>query len=1298
MASKQETLIYIEEENIKEAEFMSRSFVDMETKNRAYINALGAELAMKYLASEGIKIENIHNIHSISKILESIDIADILLPNIHIDVRVIWNENQIFIPKSHFELEIKPDIYLVLKLDTKLKYVELLGYFKPQQINLKNCNDKYYFFAKDKLSSPDSLKKFIQNYTGSTSKKISQEDMLRGRELSISLADHNLSIDEQKELLELLFLSDSLRESVLEFDNFETLAYNVASSTTKTKDSAETFTLLNPEDEEQNNIEDLKLDPIDDDTENSFTLLPAEDDIEESATRSLENKLSDTFSDQITIEENSISNNNDLDLSGTNVTEEDIFLDESFFENTTEDNETETSVEENKNEETEDQIENSTETVEDTIIETPTETENINNENVFENISNENQTNELETTEDNNSEIADEIHEDNLIEPNLDEIDLGDNLLDDNIGIQEDINIDTPTDELENIENSNSETFDTMQEDNLIESNLEEIDLGDTLLDDNIEMPEPEMGLAENNLDEDLSQTTLENELPTLSEDFSDIDQDLLSDTPENTLEIDETDGELDTIENTNDETNETETQEQETNLPGQSSTNISQELAQTITSALKESLEKKDNATNVEAGAISAEKTSTDAMKLASVAGDLVNDIVNKNIEEQQKNLDRIDYAKSTTNANDVPEHIAALAKDLSAAKIEINMKEEASGKFETPKDLSELKVVENNHKEQEFEQETIELGDMETVQTEEFTEDTDSIVNLEHLNAIDSPTKPVENLEERTQTPEVDKMDLPDLSTFEIREDGTSTFDNFATDINYNEEEQLIDFNMPSNEIKIDDNETFGFDTTTDISSDLALNDEIFENTIMDTQETLLEEPHNTEETFDTNPDEIISEEIENPASTTFDSEITSDNSDMEDINDFLNDNFEITENPTSETPQESIHQDIISEEPQNDIIEEQDAFLSDIENESPNTPNEIIEEPIINDTAEPQETSQEWLNDTNYDNLEDIEIPQPTQNELSEEDITEPDVNAPKVFAVKENSVAISDRTFKAGEIPIDINYPASVQNAAQGNENLEDLYNPETKVPGSALLQNPGRLGSLTGNNGGFGLGLKLIGGLVTLAVVCAIGFGVAKMFKTPTEETPQPITDDTVPTSPDNGVAETNTLNVNPDNVVKMDNNNNTLATTNTTVTKNPQSQKTVSTNTNANSSMTPAQKKAISSTTFIEVKKLTWEVPDYISYNQHFKQYFQAAGKSLKLSLTSDLLLATDYAYTSEIRVSVTFDKDGTFKNSQIVTSSGSTQIDSIVLQTVNQTLKVLKAPHSVGNDENTTAILKIYL
>ena len=116
MGFEQETLIYVEQEDKSQASAAARGFAQKNIQNRAYINTLGARLAMKYLASEDINISNIYNIHSIKKILEEIDISDVMLPNIHIDVRVVFDENVIFIPKSHFEYNLVPDIYLVFHL------------------------------------------------------------------------------------------------------------------------------------------------------------------------------------------------------------------------------------------------------------------------------------------------------------------------------------------------------------------------------------------------------------------------------------------------------------------------------------------------------------------------------------------------------------------------------------------------------------------------------------------------------------------------------------------------------------------------------------------------------------------------------------------------------------------------------------------------------------------------------------------------------------------------------------------------------------------------------------------------------------------------------------------------------------------------------------------------------------------------------------------------------------------------------------------------------------------------------
>ena len=225
MVDTQKTLIYVNEENLEEAKFMSRNFVNSGIKKRAYLNTLGAEIVKDYLASEGVDVVNLHNLHSISKILEKNDIADILLPNIHIDVRVVFNEEQIFVPKSHFEKEMLPDVYVAIKFDEEFKTAEFLGYFQPSIIDKSKGNKEYYFLTRKQLISPQSFVKCVKDFTGKAARYLTEEDMLRGRELSVALNDHDLSVIEEQELIELLMLSDPLRESVLEFDNFETLAH-----------------------------------------------------------------------------------------------------------------------------------------------------------------------------------------------------------------------------------------------------------------------------------------------------------------------------------------------------------------------------------------------------------------------------------------------------------------------------------------------------------------------------------------------------------------------------------------------------------------------------------------------------------------------------------------------------------------------------------------------------------------------------------------------------------------------------------------------------------------------------------------------------------------------------------------------------------------------------------------------------------------------------------------------------------------------------------------------------------------
>ena len=124
----------------------------------------------------------------------------------------------------------------------------------------------------------------------------------------------------------------------------------------------------------------------------------------------------------------------------------------------------------------------------------------------------------------------------------------------------------------------------------------------------------------------------------------------------------------------------------------------------------------------------------------------------------------------------------------------------------------------------------------------------------------------------------------------------------------------------------------------------------------------------------------------------------------------------------------------------------------------------------------------------------------------------------------------------------------------------------------------------------------------------------------------------------------------------------------------------------------------PAPQKPLNSSKTITLKKLSWEVPDYLSYSDNIKKYLQTAGKSIRLTLSSDLLLTDEYIYSNQVKVSLKLSKDGNIQNAQIAKSSGSGQVDKIVLQTVKDTLSVVKPPQGEVPTPNYSLALIIYL
>lgn len=223
-------IIKIEEEDISDAKLSSIDFKDESIKKRAFINVLGARLAIKMLFSKKIEANNVYSSYTIHNFLEEIDIADIYVQGIKIDVRLVFDQNEIFIPKTHFEYDLIPDLYLVLLLKEDFSCVEPLGFFEPKDLDKTKQNQDFYFFEHENLNNIKDLKTFIKNNSINDYPEISEKDFTQAEELFLSLTDKEISNNDKLFLFRQLNNSVTLREKFVEFENFEIISKETANN------------------------------------------------------------------------------------------------------------------------------------------------------------------------------------------------------------------------------------------------------------------------------------------------------------------------------------------------------------------------------------------------------------------------------------------------------------------------------------------------------------------------------------------------------------------------------------------------------------------------------------------------------------------------------------------------------------------------------------------------------------------------------------------------------------------------------------------------------------------------------------------------------------------------------------------------------------------------------------------------------------------------------------------------------------------------------------------------------------
>ena len=97
--------------------------------------------------------------------------------------------------------------------------------------------------------------------------------------------------------------------------------------------------------------------------------------------------------------------------------------------------------------------------------------------------------------------------------------------------------------------------------------------------------------------------------------------------------------------------------------------------------------------------------------------------------------------------------------------------------------------------------------------------------------------------------------------------------------------------------------------------------------------------------------------------------------------------------------------------------------------------------------------------------------------------------------------------------------------------------------------------------------------------------------------------------------------------------------------------------------------------------TSLSLRNLNWLCTPQLFTDNQFKAYLQNLDNILKLNIRKNILNATDNPQNPNISVKMAIDNDGNLIKYVIENSSGSEQIDNIVLQSINETFEGEKSP-----------------
>ncbi len=193
-------------------------------RKRAYVSIVGLFALVDALEKTGNDIQKNMTIFRNPKLNEKYEIADFYVNNWHIDVRIITEGNNVLLPKIHFDNDIIPDFYAVIKLDKDLKKAELIGFADTVNIEKQAFDYHYYSLPLDTLIS---FEDFLLKVNKPKITSFDETEHEKFKSIYLSIIDEEINAQDENRILKHLFECEECRREFCCFTGFEMVNSNL---------------------------------------------------------------------------------------------------------------------------------------------------------------------------------------------------------------------------------------------------------------------------------------------------------------------------------------------------------------------------------------------------------------------------------------------------------------------------------------------------------------------------------------------------------------------------------------------------------------------------------------------------------------------------------------------------------------------------------------------------------------------------------------------------------------------------------------------------------------------------------------------------------------------------------------------------------------------------------------------------------------------------------------------------------------------------------------------------------------